>query len=73
MKKQFGMEFLETDKGFTIEFSGDEETIKARKEAIQAWREFVGKAHKAMRQARHSHGHHCCCQEPKQDEPKEKE
>ena len=35
------------------------------------WRKFVGKAHNAMRQAHNSHGHHCCGQEPKQDEPKE--
>ncbi len=45
--KHFGMEFKETEKGFTIEFSGDEATIKARKEAIAAWHEFVVKARKA--------------------------
>lgn len=66
MKKHFGMEFKETDKGFIVEFSGDEETVKARKEAIAAWRDFVNKAEKAGfpgfgHHRHHGFHHHCNC------------
>jgi hypothetical protein len=80
--KHFGMEFKETEKGFTIEFSGDEETIQARKEAIAAWRDFVVKAKKAgchgfphpgmHHHGMHHHGGHkhgqCCNAEKKETE-----
>ncbi|HEX3015298.1 MAG TPA: hypothetical protein VHQ46_02780 [Desulfobacteria bacterium] len=80
MKKHFGIEFRETDKGFQIEFTGDEETIKARKEAVAAWRDFVTKARKAgfpcsphsFVHALHHHGMHhhhgpCCWDDDDQD------
>ena len=88
MKRHFGMEFKETEKGFTIEFSGDEETIKARKEAVLAWKEFVSKAKKIMPDAHHHfhghhgpaghpghHGHHggCCGHKAKQEEVKQEQ
>ncbi len=47
MKRRFGVEFKETDTGFKVEFSGDEEMVQARKEAIAAWKDFVTKAKKA--------------------------
>ncbi|MDA8441699.1 MAG: hypothetical protein M0Z55_04915 [Peptococcaceae bacterium] len=65
MKKRFGIEFKENEKGFTIEFTGDEESIKARKEAVAAWKEFMEKAEKAgfprpFHQL-YKHRHGCCC------------
>ncbi|HWJ03388.1 MAG TPA: hypothetical protein VNU93_06875 [Verrucomicrobiae bacterium] len=76
MKKHFGVDFRETDTGFVVEFSGDEETIKARKEAVEAFKDFLGKAKKAMHHPHpHRHGHHhghfhgrgCCGHKEGQD------
>lgn len=51
-KKEFGIKFSETEHGFSIEVSGDEEIIKVHREMANAWKDFmqsvqkVGKVHR---------------------------
>lgn len=65
-KKDFGINFTKLENGFKIEFTGDEDMIKAHREVADSWREFMHQVKKVGKMHYEKH-HGCCCCDDEDD------